>query len=98
MKSILTKMNLKNPGQNEVSTILKNKKKLEDFKTVKLNEKCSAILLNKLPQKLKDLGSFTIPCTISSINFDKALCDLGANINLMPLSILQKLGLKEPTP
>ena len=78
--------------------ILKNKRKLEDFKTMKLNEECSAILLNKLPQKLKDPGSFTIPCTIGSINFDKALCDLGANINLMPLSILQKLGLKEPTP
>ena len=42
--------------------------------------------------------SFTIPCTIGSINFDKALCDLGASINLMPLSILQNLGLKEPTP
>ena len=68
--------------------ILKNKRKLEDFETVKLNEECSAILLNKLPQKLKDPGSFTISCTIGSINFDNALCDLGASINLMPLSIL----------
>ena len=81
-----------------VKEILKNKRKLEDFETVKLKEECSAILLNKIPQKLKDPESFTIPCTIGSINFDKALCDLGASINLMPLSILQKLGLKEPTP
>ena len=48
--------------------ILKNKRKLEDFETVKLNEECFAILPDKLPQKLKDLGSFTIPCTIGSIN------------------------------
>ena len=58
---------------------------------MKLNEECSTILLNKLPQKLKDPRSFTIPYTIGSINFDKALCDLDASINLMPLSILQKI-------
>ena len=75
--------------------ILKNKRKLEDFETMKLNEECSTILLNKLPQKLKDPGSFTIPYTFGSINFDKALCDLGASINLMSSSILQKLGLNE---
>ena len=40
--------------------ILKNKRKSEDFETVKFNEECSAILLNKLPQKLKDPESFTI--------------------------------------
>ena len=40
------------------------KKKLKDFETVRLNEECSTILLNKLPLKLKDLGSFTISCTL----------------------------------
>ena len=65
--------------------ILGNKRKLEDYETVKLNEECSAIILNKLPQKLKDLGSFTIPCTIGNCHFDKVLCDLGASINLIPL-------------
>ena len=68
--------------------IFKNKRKLEDFETVKLNEECSTILLNNLPQKLKDPRRFTIPCTNGSINFDKALCNLGASINLMALSIL----------
>ena len=77
--------------------ILKNKRKLEDFEIVRLNEECSAILLNKLPPKLKDPGSFTISYIIGGINFDKALCDFEASINLMPFSILQKLGLKEPT-
>ena len=78
--------------------ILGNKRKLEDYETVKLNEECSAIILNKLPPKLKDPRSFTIPCTIGNCHFDKVLCDLGASINLMPLSIMQKLGLEEPKP
>ncbi|XP_056169350.1 uncharacterized protein LOC130138655 [Syzygium oleosum] len=75
--------------------IFANKRKLEDYKTVKLNEECSAILQNKLPPKLKDPGSFTIPCTIGDSYFEKALCDLGASINLMPFSVFRKLGLGE---
>ena len=74
--------------------ILGNKKKLEDYETIKLNEECSAIILNKLPPKLKDPRSFTIPCIIGNYHFEKVLCDLGASINLMPLSIMQKLGLE----
>ena len=78
--------------------ILWNKRKLKDYETVKLNEECSAIILNKLSPKLKDPRSFTILCTIGNCHFDKVLCDLGASINLMPLSIMQKLGLEEPKP
>ncbi|GKV38977.1 hypothetical protein SLEP1_g46823 [Rubroshorea leprosula] len=78
--------------------ILANKRKLEEFKMVKLNEECSAILQNKLPPKLKDPGSFSIPCIIGNVNFDKALCDLGASINLMPFHVFRKLGLGEPSP
>ena len=55
-------------------------------------------LRKKLPPKLKDLRSFTIPCSIGNDIFEKALCDLGANINLMPLSIFKKLGLGEARP
>ncbi|XP_010247584.1 PREDICTED: uncharacterized protein LOC104590568 [Nelumbo nucifera] len=78
--------------------ILANKGKLGDVATVAMNEECSPILLNKLPQKLKDPGSFTIPCTIGSLKINKALCDLGANINLMSYSVFKKLGLGEPQP
>ena len=67
---------------------LGNKRKLEDYETVKLNKECFAIILNKLPLKLKDPRRFTIPCTIGNCHFDKVLCDLGASINLMPLSIM----------
>ncbi|XP_022894042.1 uncharacterized protein LOC111408528 [Olea europaea var. sylvestris] len=75
--------------------ILSNKRKLKEHETVMLTEECSAILQNKLPPKIKDPGSFIIPCTIGDLNFSKALCDLGASINLMPLSIFRKLRLGE---
>ncbi|XP_075507493.1 uncharacterized protein LOC142544319 [Primulina tabacum] len=58
----------------------------------------TAILQNKLPPKLKDPGSFSIPCTIGNSNFNKALCDLGASINLMPYSCFEKLGIGEVKP
>ena len=67
--------------------ILSHKKRLSDLETVNLTEECSAILQRKLPQKLKDPSSFTIPCTIGNAIFERALCDLGASINLMPLSM-----------
>ncbi|XP_062085812.1 uncharacterized protein LOC133791921 [Humulus lupulus] len=63
--------------------ILSKKRKMEDYETVALTEECSAILQRKLAQKLRDLESFTIPCTIESVECKHALCDLGASINLM---------------
>ncbi|XP_060200643.1 uncharacterized protein LOC132628909 [Lycium barbarum] len=75
--------------------ILSSKRKLEELSVVKLTEKCSAILQNKLPQKLSDPGSFTIPCTLGGAHFEKALCDSGASINLMPFSNFRKLELGE---
>nr|XP_009599631.1 uncharacterized protein LOC104095251 [Nicotiana tomentosiformis] len=50
------------------------------------------------PEKLSDPGSFTIPCTRGSYAFAKALCHLGASINLMPLSIYKKLGIGRARP
>ncbi|KAJ9128976.1 hypothetical protein P3X46_034262 [Hevea brasiliensis] len=78
--------------------ILSNKKKLEEFETVALTEESSAILQNKLPPKLKDPGSFSIPCHIGDISIDKALCDLGASVSLMPLSIYEKVKIGEMKP
>ena len=77
---------------------LSKKRRLSDFETVNLTEECSAILQRKLPQKLKDPGSFTIPCTIGNSIFERALCDLGASINIMSLSIFRRLGLGEARP
>ncbi|XP_073314692.1 uncharacterized protein [Primulina huaijiensis] len=78
--------------------ILANKRKLEDHMTVSLTENCSALVQNKIPPKLKDPGSFSIPCMIGDVVFHKALCDFGASINLMPFSVFRKLGLGEPKP
>ena len=61
--------------------------KLKEHEMIELNEECSAILHNKLPPKLEDPGSFSIPCIIENFKFDNVLCDLGASINLMPLSL-----------
>ncbi|XP_073138032.1 uncharacterized protein [Henckelia pumila] len=78
--------------------VMSRKRNLEEFATVNLTEECSAILQKKLPQKLKDPGSFTIPYIIGSSHFNNALCNLGANINLMPFSIFRNLGLGEVMP
>ena len=47
---------------------------------------------------MKDPGSFTIPCSIGKNEFKKALCDSGASINLMPLSVVHRLSLGELIP
>ncbi|GJR08882.1 ribonuclease H-like domain-containing protein [Tanacetum coccineum] len=51
------------------------------------------ILDHTLPQKEKDIGSFTLPCFIHNICFDKALVDLGASVSVMPFSTYTNLGL-----
>nr|XP_027062041.1 uncharacterized protein LOC113688428 [Coffea arabica] len=75
--------------------IMTKKRKLVDNETIALAEECSAIIQNKLPPKLKDPGSFTVHCTIGNVEFSKALCDLGASVSLIPLTVARQLGLKE---
>ena len=73
--------------------ILSKKRRFDDFEMVALTAEYSVIIQKKLSPKLKDPESFTIPCTIDNQFFGRALCYLGASINLMPLSIYQRLGL-----
>ncbi|GJU29390.1 hypothetical protein Tco_1172979 [Tanacetum coccineum] len=73
-------------------------RKLEEACTVAMNERCSAVLLNKLPSKEKDPRSFTIPCQVSNLQINNALADLEASISLMPYTMYEKLGLGEPKP
>ncbi|XP_075086159.1 uncharacterized protein LOC142168888 [Nicotiana tabacum] len=70
----------------------------QDLSTVTLTQTCSAVVTRPMAQKVSDLGSFTIPCTIGSYAFAKALCDLGDNINLMHLAIFTKLGIGRARP
>nr|GEV78287.1 reverse transcriptase domain-containing protein [Tanacetum cinerariifolium] len=81
-----------------IKSLLANKDKLFELAKIPLNENCSAMLLKKLPEKLRDPGKFLIPCDFSGIDVCHALTDLGASINLMPLSIWKKLSLPELTP
>ncbi|GJY84851.1 reverse transcriptase domain-containing protein [Tanacetum coccineum] len=78
--------------QKMLKSLLSNKEKLLELANTPLNENCSAVILKKLPEKLGDPGKFLIPCGFSELKC-KALADLGASINLMPLSVWKKLGL-----
>ena len=78
--------------------ILSKKRKIAEEGIVNLTTTCSAIIQQKLQAKMKDPGSFTIPCSIGKHEFKKALCDSGASINLMPLLVVQRLSLGELTP
>ena len=63
-----------------------------------LTATCSVVIKKELPEKMKDPGSFTIPCIIGGVEFEKALCDSGASINMMPLSIAKQLSFGEFIP
>ena len=77
--------------------ILSKKRKIAEEGIVNLTATCSAVIQQKLPAKMKDPGGFTIPCSIGKYEFKKALCDSGASINLMPLSVVHRLNLGELT-
>ena len=76
--------------------IISNEWYLADFAIIGLNKEYFVVILKKLPPKLKDLWSFSTPCFIGTLYFDRALCDLGASINLMPCFVYKKLGSQEP--
>nr|GFB07963.1 reverse transcriptase domain-containing protein [Tanacetum cinerariifolium] len=71
--------------------LLNNKDKLIELTKTPLNKNCSAVVLKKLPKKLGDPGRFLIPYDFLEFDNCLALVDLGASINLMPLSIWKKL-------
>ena len=78
--------------------ILANKKKFGEYETISLTEECSAVLQKKVPPKHQDMGSFAIPFSIGNLLSRKALCDLGASINLMLLLMFKRLNLGEAKP
>ncbi|XP_061350561.1 uncharacterized protein LOC133295722 [Gastrolobium bilobum] len=84
--------------QQFMKDLLSRKRKLQECETVILTKECNVIIQKKLPTKVKDPGSFSIPCTIGKMEVDNVLCDLGASINVMPLYIMKKLGITEVKP
>nr|GFA91762.1 reverse transcriptase domain-containing protein [Tanacetum cinerariifolium] len=83
--------------QKMLKALLSNKEKLQELANTPLNENCLAVILKKLPEKLGNPRKFLIPCGFSELKC-KALADLGASINLMPLSVWKKLGLPDLIP
>ncbi|GJW07383.1 reverse transcriptase domain-containing protein [Tanacetum coccineum] len=81
-----------------LSSLLRNKEKLEEIAITTVNAECSAIIMNKVPEKLEDPGKFLIPCALQELDRTSALADSGASINLLPHSIYKKLGLEALTP
>ncbi|XP_019244376.1 PREDICTED: uncharacterized protein LOC109224244 [Nicotiana attenuata] len=74
------------------------KKRTTKNEVVNMTHRVSSIIATTLVQKKKDPGAFTIPCTIGTREFARALCDNGASINLMPLAIYKQAGLGIPRP
>ncbi|GJS51775.1 reverse transcriptase domain-containing protein [Tanacetum coccineum] len=82
-----------------LSTLLRNKEKLEEIAITTVNSECSAIILNKVPEKLEDPEKFLIPCALQELDRTNALADSEASINLLPHSIYKqlRLGALKPT-
>ena len=78
--------------------IINNKRSLPTTEVIKLTEACSAAILQQLPEKKKDLGCPTIRRSIGAQSFDKALCDLGASVNVMPKTVFDQLNYSVLTP
>ncbi|XP_019235062.1 PREDICTED: uncharacterized protein LOC109215445 [Nicotiana attenuata] len=83
------------PGYAKFMKELVTKKRSMYFETIPMTHQVSSIVHSMAPRQ-EDPGVFTIPCTIGSANFAKALCDLGASINLMPYSVFKTLGIGQP--
>nr|GEW86602.1 DNA-directed DNA polymerase [Tanacetum cinerariifolium] len=81
-----------------IKTLLTNKDKLSELARTPLNEHCLAVLLKKFPEKLGDPGRFLISCDFPGMAECLALADLGASINLMPLSVWNTLSLPDLSP
>ena len=78
--------------------IFSKKRKITKEGIVSLTATCSAVIEKTLLEKMHDPGSFTIPYKIGNADMGKSLCDSGASINLMPLSVAKRLSLGKLTP
>ncbi|XP_070013365.1 uncharacterized protein [Nicotiana sylvestris] len=80
------------PGYAKFTKDLVTKKWSTTCETKNMNHQVSAIVHSMAPQ-FEDPGSFTIHCTIGSVEFAKAIYDLGSSINLIPYSVFKTLGI-----
>nr|GEX40630.1 hypothetical protein [Tanacetum cinerariifolium] len=98
IKPVASPVSAPEPNQRPLIPLLTNKDKLYELARTPLNEHCSVVLLKKFPEKLEDPDQFLIPCDFPGMAECLALADLGASINLMPLSVWNKLSLPDLSP
>ncbi|XP_070032701.1 uncharacterized protein [Nicotiana tomentosiformis] len=87
----------KKPDYAKFMKDLVTKERSMNFKTIKVTHQVSAIIYSMSP-KFEDPGAFTIPCTIESVDFAKAFCDLGMSIDLTTYSVLKIMGIGKSRP
>ncbi|CAM8940330.1 unnamed protein product [Rhodiola kirilowii] len=78
--------------------IVSNCRVIEESSMIALNAECSAIVQSPMPKKMQDNGSFSIPISLGKIEIDRALCDLGASISLIPYSLFEQIDVGELHP
>ncbi|CAM8923561.1 unnamed protein product [Rhodiola kirilowii] len=78
--------------------IVSNRRVIEESSIVALNVECSAIVQSRMPKKMQDHGSFSIPISLGKVEIDRALCDFGASISLIPYSLFEKIDMGELHP
>ncbi|KAL4344268.1 hypothetical protein AHAS_Ahas11G0161400 [Arachis hypogaea] len=78
--------------------LINKKRSWHEKETILLTEECRVLIQKGFPPKLEDPGSFLLPCTIGELTITKAMCDLGASINLIPSSLVKKLHIEEVKP
>nr|XP_016453914.1 PREDICTED: uncharacterized protein LOC107778216 [Nicotiana tabacum] len=88
----------KMPGFAKYLKDLITKKITTKYEVVNVTHRVSSIIATSTIQKKEDPGAFTIPCTVGTHDFARALCDNGASVNLMPLAIYKQAGLGMPRP
>ncbi|GJV12173.1 hypothetical protein Tco_1353714 [Tanacetum coccineum] len=76
-----------------LNKLLQEKLRVEEEIKATMNVQCPATLKDALPPKEKDPGSFTLPCSINNMCFEKALADFGVSVSVMPYSTFTNLGL-----
>ncbi|XP_010665773.2 uncharacterized protein LOC104883033 [Beta vulgaris subsp. vulgaris] len=81
-----------------LKNMLSNTRKIKENVTVSVTAECSAILQSKLPKKIGDPCSYSIPVKLGDIEIKNDLCDLGTSVSLIPLSICKKLNMGELKP
>ncbi|XP_028771982.1 uncharacterized protein LOC114729175 [Neltuma alba] len=80
-----------------IKDVLSKKRRFTEYETVAVTKSFTDVI-KQILSKQKDSGSFSIPCHIGNKLLGQGLCDLGASVNLMPISVFNKLELGEARP